>query len=171
MRRAALALILLPTVVLSQTDSDIAHKHGVGHLEVTFAESAFALSLQVPAGDILGFEQPEDTDEDRALVAGAISGLSSPLELFVVPEEAACFTTAANVTLQTEGFGQTAEAEESDAAHHAEFQAEYQIECQSAEAIEVIRFAYFDRFPEVTLDRSGKIGTHTVTRSAPDLPF
>ncbi|MES0827782.1 ZrgA family zinc uptake protein [Ruegeria sp. SCP11] len=173
MRRAALALALIPGVVLSQINSEIAHVHGTGRLDVTVLGTVFSLSLAVPAEDILGFETPADSDEDRALVAKAISDLSKPLELFLLPEEAACETTAANVTLQAEGLGQAAEA---DQEHHAEFLADYQIECQNVEVVEAVRLAYFDRFPRaeklvIRLDRSGEILTHDVTRAEPVLPF
>ncbi|WP_170332203.1 ZrgA family zinc uptake protein [Ruegeria arenilitoris] len=177
MRSVALALTLIPTVALSQTQTGIEHEHGTGRLDIVVSGAEFSLSLAVPAADIIGFERPAETDEDRALVAGAISDLSKPLELFLMPEEAACFTATANVTLLAEGFGPESDAAQpTDHDQHTEFQADYQIQCQAIEAIEAVRFAYFERFPNarklvVQIEQSGETQAHEVTRSMPTLPF
>jgi hypothetical protein len=177
MRSVALALTLIPTAVLSQTQVGIEHEHGTGRLDIAVSEGEMSLSLAVPAADIIGFERPAQTDDDRALVAGAISDLSKPLELFALPEDAACFTAAANVTLLAEGLGpEVDETSAADQEHHAEFQADYQIQCQSMDVIEAIGFAYFERFPNarklvVNIDRSGEVQMHEVTRSMPELPL
>ncbi|WP_170400675.1 ZrgA family zinc uptake protein [Ruegeria arenilitoris] len=177
MRSAALALTLIPAVALSQTHAGIEHEHGTGHLDIAVSGAELSLSLAVPAADIVGFERPAQTDEDRTLVAGAISVLSKPLELFVLPEDAACFTATANVTLPAEGLGPEADAAPaSDQDPHSEFQADYQIQCQTIDVIEAIGFAYFERFPNaqklvVKVDRSGEVQMHEVTRSMPNLPF
>ncbi|WP_170328566.1 ZrgA family zinc uptake protein [Ruegeria arenilitoris] len=177
MRSAALALTLIPAVALSQTQAGIEHEHGTGHLEIAISGAELSLSLAVPAADIIGFERPAQTDEDRTLVAGAISVLSKPLELFVLPEDAECFTAAANVTLLAEGLGPEADvASASDQDQHTEFQADYQIQCQTIDMVEAIGFAYFERFPNaqkltVKVDRSGEIQMHELTRSMPNLPL
>lgn len=177
MKSAVLVLALMPTLCWSQTQTRIAHEHGVGHLDIAISEGVFQFSLVVPAADIVGFEQPAQSDEDRALVAVAISDLSKPLELFVMPVEATCVTTAANVTLSADGLGPDGEATANpDQDQHSEFQAEYQIQCQSVAALTAIEFAYFDRFPNaqklhVQIDRSGESLARQVTRSAPNLPL
>ncbi|MFY2825142.1 ZrgA family zinc uptake protein [Ruegeria sp. MALMAid1280] len=177
MRSAALALTLIPVVALSQTQAGIEHEHGAGHLDIAVSGAELSLSLVVPAADIVGFERPAQTDEDRALVAGAISDLSKPLELFVLSEDAACFTATANVTLLAEGLGPEAGiAPSEDQDQHTEFQADYQIQCQTVDVIDAIGFAYFERFPNalklvVKIEQSGRIQLHEVTRSMPNLPL
>ncbi len=173
MRCVALAIALIPGVVLSQTNSEGAHFHEIGHLDVTVSKGYINLSLVVPASDIVGFETPANSDDDRALVARAISDLSKPLELFLLPDEAICVTTDANVTLKAEELKQSTGA---DQEYHAEFWADYQIECQNAEVIEAVWCAYFDRFPSteklvVRFDRSDVIKTHDVTRAVPIFLF
>lgn len=127
MRSAALALTLIPAVALSQTQAGTEHDHGTGHLDIAVSGSELSLSLVVPAADIIGFERPAQTDESRTLVAGAISVLSEPLELFVLPEDAACFAATANVTLLAEGLVPGADAPAPDQQQRTEFQADYQI--------------------------------------------
>lgn len=173
MRCAIFALFLTPAFALSQTQSP-AHVHGTGYMDIAFSGEAFSLSLAVPAADIIGFGGPAETDEDRALVAVAISDLSKPLGLFVLPEEAGCFTASANVTLSGEGLGQDASGQAADQAEHSEFLADYQIQCQDMAALASIRFAYFDRFENsqkliVRIARSGENRTYDVSRNQPDL--
>ncbi|WP_170427283.1 ZrgA family zinc uptake protein [Ruegeria arenilitoris] len=171
MKCAAIALILTPAVALTQVQG-ASHEHGVGHLDIAFSDEAFSLSLAVPAADIVGFEGPAETDNDRALVAVAISDLSKPLGLFVPSEEAACVTVSANVTLSGEGLGQ--DAANTSAEQHSEFLADYVIQCQDMSALASIRFGYFDRFENaqklmVQVSRSGENLAYDVTRSRPDL--
>ncbi|MCG7520907.1 DUF2796 domain-containing protein [Ruegeria sp. Ofav3-42] len=173
MKCAVFALILTPAIALSQTQSP-AHVHGTGYMDIAFSGETFSLSLAVPAADIIGFEGPAETDDDRALVAVAISDLSKPLGLFVLPEEAGCFTASANVTLSGEGLGQDANGQTADQAKHSEFLADYQIQCQDMAALVNIRFAYFDRFENaqkliVRIARSGENRSYDVTRSQTDL--
>ncbi len=144
MKCAVIALILLPTALMAQSAMPTdAHAHGTGQLSFEFADTEFTLTLRVPGADVVGFEQPADNDDDRAQVATAISDLSKPLELFVVPPEAGCATVSANVVLIGDAFGA---ADDGGAAEHTEFQADFLVQCQNIEAANIIEFAYFDRF-------------------------
>ncbi|WP_051927420.1 ZrgA family zinc uptake protein [Ruegeria halocynthiae] len=175
MRSAALVLTL--AVILSQPLTAQAHEHGTGRLEILFSEAELSLSLAVPATEIVDFEMPAESDEDRASVAVAISDLSKPLELFVLSEQAMCVTTSANVALSTNGQGADGgNALAGDQGHHTEFQADYQIQCQNPQAIDAIQFAFFTRFPQadkliVQIGRSGETHTRDITRTTPVLSF
>ncbi|CUK09672.1 hypothetical protein RUE5091_03208 [Ruegeria denitrificans] len=176
MKRAAFALPLISAIALSQAHSVVAQEHTSGHLNIVFSEAEFTLSLALPVVEILGTNKLVENDESRASVAVAISDLSKPLELFIVTEEAECFTAMANVTLSAIGLGQNTDTTGSGGDDSNEFQAEYLIQCENIEVIETIRFAYFDRFPSVEtlavqVDRAGQSSTHDVTRAAPDLTF
>ncbi|WP_170410023.1 ZrgA family zinc uptake protein [Ruegeria atlantica] len=170
---AAIALILFPVMALSQAQDSV-HEHGTGYVDIAFADQTFSLSLTVPAADIIGFEGPAESDDDRAKVAVAISDLSKPLGLFVLPEEAGCFTASANVTLSGERLGQDSTEQAADEDQHSEFLADYLIQCEDITASDNIRFAYFDRFENaqkliVRVARSGESRTYDVTRSHPEL--
>ncbi|WP_298933499.1 DUF2796 domain-containing protein [uncultured Ruegeria sp.] len=180
MKRAVLALSLCPAAVAAQaTQLDFRHQHGSGSLDMAFAGAEFTLSLAVPSFDIIGFERPADSDDDRALVAVAISDLSKPLELFVISEDAGCITTSANVILTNEGFGKKDEDEAGEAdttadEYHAEFQADYAIQCQDMNALGAIEFAFFNRFENVEelrvrVELSDKIHAFDVTPATPIL--
>lgn len=119
-----------------------------GSLDISFEETQFRVSLAVPSEDILGFDHRAADDADRSAVADAISSLSKPLTLFVVPEQAGCATASANVSLTGEGLGSDA-----DTQGAPEFLAEYVIQCSDMAALDMIEFAYFERFDQVsTLD-------------------
>ncbi|WP_170559189.1 ZrgA family zinc uptake protein [Ruegeria atlantica] len=170
---AAVALIFTPAVVLSQAES-AAHEHGTGYVDIAFSDQSFSLSLTVPAADVIGFEGSAETDDDRAQVAVAVSDLSKPLSLFVLPEEAGCFTASANVTLTGEGLGQDKTDEAAEQDQHSDFLADYLIQCEDVSALENIRFAYFERFENakklvLRVTRSGETRAHEVTRSQPNL--
>lgn len=152
MMRLFLFLSLLSTGVMAHaTQQDYQHKHGTGQLSMVFSGAEFSLSLTVPSADIVGFESQAETDEDRAKVAVAISDLSKPLELFVLAEDAGCFTASANVALTSEGIVDQAQVAESgngpdEDAEHSEFRADYVIQCRDIAALTTIEFAYFSRF-------------------------
>ena len=151
MKISVLVLMVLPVSLTAQgTEVLQEHEHGTGILKVAVSGPEFTLSLAAPGVDIVGFEGPAATDDDRSLVAGAMSDLSRPLELFLVPENGGCHTVSANVALVDGAPEQGGEAlgDGSDgAASHTEFQAEYLIHCQDIQAVDEVQFAYFDRFP------------------------
>ncbi|WP_170763771.1 ZrgA family zinc uptake protein [Ruegeria lacuscaerulensis] len=175
MKSAALALLLIPAGVLAQAGH--LDEHGAGQLDVVYSDTSLTLSLVAPGSDIVGLDGPAETDDERALVAIAISDLSNPLELFALTDEAGCFTTSSNVTFSGRGL-RTESSNESaaDRENHAEFQADYQVQCQDIDAIESIQFIYFDRFPKaekliVHVDGFGHTRSQDITRAAPKLTF
>ncbi len=115
-----------------------------GTLDITFLPSQFSVSLAVPSQEILGFDHRAADDADRAAVAAAISALSRPLTLFVVPEQAGCATASANVSLTGDGLGSDADGDATP-----EFLAEYVVQCSDMAALNTIEFAYFERFDQV----------------------
>ncbi|SLN65298.1 ZrgA family zinc uptake protein [Ruegeria meonggei] len=174
MKLSVLALTLIPSIAFSQSQATTVHEHGTGHVVIAMAGAEFSLSLVVPGVDIVGFEGPAETDDDRARVAVAISDLSNPLELFVLPEAAGCFAASANVTLSGETLGQDVDAAQE--VNHTEFQADYQIQCQDIDALDGIEFAYFDRFPKakrlkIQVSRSGDARSQEVTSDQRNLAF
>lgn len=148
MKCAAVVLFLLPAALMAQdANSSNFHIHGVGRLELTFTENEFALALEVPGADIVGFEHAAENEDDRSHVADAISDLSKPLTLFELPPEAGCVTASANVVLVGDAFGQ-ADTSDNGAAEHNEFHADYVMQCEEMAALTKIRFAFFERFTE-----------------------
>lgn len=103
-RTAAIAaLAALPAAALAESRELGAHEHGHGALNIAFEGGVVAMELEVPGADIVGFEHPAENAEDRAAIDGAIAALAKPLDLFLIPAEAGCAVTAAEVALVTEG--------------------------------------------------------------------
>ena len=76
-----------------------AHEHGVSALNIAFHGRAVAMELHAPGADIVGFEHPAESDEDRAAVLAAMAKLQAPMELFVFPDAAECAVSQSEVTL------------------------------------------------------------------------
>lgn len=173
MKCAAVLLALLPVAPMAQELTSIeAHTHGSGRMTLSFEENGFTLTLEVPGVDIVGFEHTAENEDERAGVAAAISDLSRPLTIFEVPSEAGCMTATANVALVGDVFVQEESQVSNDAAHHTEFQADYQLQCQDITSVTSIRFAYFERFDRaerivVELKSSEGAQNFTVEREAP----
>ena len=96
----ALSLIALSTgAAQSETRELDAHQHGHGALNIAVEGNVIAMELEAPGADIVGFEHPAESAEDRAAIDAAIAKLAKPLDLFLIPAAAGCTVTAANVEL------------------------------------------------------------------------
>ncbi len=146
MKCALVALFSLPLAASAEvTSASESHQHGSGYVSIMAEGPAIDLSLKVPSVDIVGFKRSAETDDERALIAAAVSDLSNPLDLFVFPSDAGCATLSANVALVGDVFGQDAQENEEN---HTEFHADYQLQCQNIESLGEIGFAYFERFSD-----------------------
>ncbi len=181
MKCAVLAMSLLPAALAAQATQVTTPDHrDAGRLDVVLSQTGFSLKLKVPTVDVVGFEAPISNDDERAKVAIAMSELSKPLDLFVVPLEAGCFTTSANVILMHQIVDQNDTGRASSGSptdeSHAEFQADYVVQCQDMSALDRFDFAYFDRFSgsetlTVRIKADGTEQTREATRAAPEVIF
>ena len=110
------------------------------------------------------------TAGERAAVAAAKAALADPLALFVLPRVARCELVGAAAKLETEA--QAAAEEES----HAEFRAEYTLDCADPGALDWIIFRFFKRFAnarvmEVTLVTGHGRAAFRVGRDMPRFVF
>ena len=96
----ALGLTILAAGLAQAESRELdAHQHGHGTLNIAFEGSSVVMELEAPGADIVGFEYPAESAEDRALIDAAIADLAKPLELFVLPSAAGCTVTAAAASL------------------------------------------------------------------------
>jgi len=79
------------------------HEHGVGALNIAIDGKTVAMEFTAPGADIVGFEYEATSEEDRTAVDNAVATLARPLDLFVLPDEAACSVTQASAELESEG--------------------------------------------------------------------
>ena len=153
-----------------------AHEHGVGTLNIAIEGTTVAMAFEAPGADIVGFEYAAKSDADLAAIDAAIAALSTPLDLFVMPDAAACTVIAAQADLESEGdhdedghdedghdedghdedgHDDHAEEDHDDHGHedhteeagHTEFHADYTLNCANPDAINAITFTYFEAFP------------------------
>ena len=161
-----------------------AHQHGHGYLNIAIEGSTMWIELETPGADIVGFEHPARSDDDKAAIEGAKGRLSDPIGLFGIPAEASC--TLVDVSVEPVGYGldadddhhddhddeddhdeedehNEADDDHADEAHdeheeeahdehegemesHAEFHAEYRLQCDDPAAITSLTLTYFDVF-------------------------
>lgn len=128
-----------------------AHEHGHSVLNVAIEGERVAMELIAPGADIVGFEHPAETQEDKAAVAQAQALLEDPLALFVLPAAAGCSLESAAVALESEDeheeHAEDHDADDEDHAGHTEFHVEYAIRCASPDHLGGIAFAFFEHFP------------------------
>ncbi|MDE0392979.1 MAG: DUF2796 domain-containing protein [Rhodospirillales bacterium] len=162
-----------------------AHQHGHGYLNIAIEGSTLWIELETPGADIVGFEHPARSDEDKAAIADAMTRLGDPIGLFGIPADASC--TLVEASVEPVGYGLDADddhhdedehaeddhdehddehAEEAHDDHdehaeemhddhdehedekesHAEFHAEYRLQCDDPAAITSLTLTYFDVF-------------------------
>ena len=61
------------------------------------------IELETPGADIVGFEHPARSDDDKAAIEDAKERLSDPIGLFGIPAEASC--TLVEVSVEPVGYG------------------------------------------------------------------
>jgi hypothetical protein len=120
------------------------HVHGKGTLKIAFQGGRILLELRAPAADIVGFERPPQTPEERNSVERALAELQNPLALFGLPLAARC--AVAEAAVQAPGMTQAAGGAGALQPAHTDFEGAYFLHCIDAGAIRVIEFPFFDKF-------------------------
>lgn len=161
----------------AETREMSAHVHGHGSLSIALEGDRLWLALRAPGADIVGFEHPAESEEDKAAIAAALARLARPLDLFRFPEAAGCAATEVEAEHEQDEDGHDDEHAEHDDEHkdehddeqaehedehkdehadehaeddgerHSEFHAEYLLTCAAPEAADRIELNYFALFP------------------------
>lgn len=152
-----------------------AHEHGVGTLNIAIEGTTIVMALEAPGADIVGFEYAAKSDADLAAIDSAIATLGAPLDLFVMPDAAGCSVGEAKAELESEDDHEDHDDDDhGDEAGHTEFHAEYELTCETPDALTQISFAYFEAFPnalevEVQIITASGAQAFEVERDAPTL--
>lgn len=199
---AILALVgSASTTSAEETRSENAHAHGHSLLNIAFDGNKVAMELEAPGMDIVGFEHPATSPEDRAKVAAAIADLEQPMRLFVMDKAARCTMIEAKAALEEEDHddhddheekndhgdeedkdhkehekAEHDDGDEKDEAGHTEFHANYLFKCDNPGAVTGIDFVFFQSFPnaqEIDIQMISDSGTSgfEVERDEPRLEF
>ena len=193
----AIGAMLIGSQALAAERELDAHQHGHGFLNIAIEGSTMWIELETPGADIIGFEHPARTDDDKAAIEDAKGRLSDPIGLFGIPGEASC--TLVEVSVEPVGYGlgrdddehhdhdddehgedphddehgedahddehaedahadddhdehaedahdDHDEAHEDEMESHAEFHAEYRLQCDDPAALTSLTLTYFDVF-------------------------
>ena len=147
-----IAVIAAMPALAQQARQLDAHEHGVGALDIAIEGNTVAMAFHAPGADIVGFEYRAESDAELAAIDAAVAMLNAPLDLFVMPDAAACTVTKAQAELESEhdyaeeDHDDHAENEHANQGGHNEFHAEYTFTCDDPEALTKITFAYFETF-------------------------
>src|SRR5579871_4009769 len=82
-----------------------AHQHGHGRLQIAIEGNAVSIELEVPGADIVGFEHPPTTPEQKTAFEQAKARLANGFTLFVPPAPAGCALKEARVSTEAEEEG------------------------------------------------------------------
>lgn len=139
---------LVASAALAQHRELGAHEHGRGTLDIVLEGSRLNMEFEAPGADIVGFEHPAKTRQQKAAVEKAKKQLSAPQSLFQLPSSAGCVLQEAKVTV--EGGGHDHDGKKEPAGHgageHSAFNAQYAFDCKAPSSITAIEFAYFRVF-------------------------
>ena len=101
--RTALITSTALAFALSATAADKrelgAHEHGVGALNIAVEGATILMELEAPGADIVGFEHPAESAEDKGKIKAALEVLEKPLQLITLPTAAGCAVTEAHAKL------------------------------------------------------------------------
>jgi hypothetical protein len=144
----ALALVAPARTALAQHRELGAHEHGRGTLNVALEGARLSMEFEAPGADIVGFEHPAKTRQQKAAVEKAKKQLSAPQSLFQLPPSAGCVLQEAKVTLESEDHDHAAKPGSAghDADEHSAFNAQYAFDCKAPANITAIEFGYFRVF-------------------------
>lgn len=162
---ASLALTLPShNAIASEFD---AHEHGSAALEIAIDANTIEMRFESPAVNIVGFEYTTDDDQQQLLITKAKNNLSDFDAIFQLAGDVSCKIVQSSANWLTkheeeeheEGHEEEHEEdheeeheedhEEAPSAEHAEFIAEYQLECNQLNNLTAIKVNLFEFFPAI----------------------
>ena len=186
---AALLALMVGFSNYSTVDAADPHQHGVGQLNVAIQGDHVEIELETPGADIVGFEHPPRTAEQKKAVQDAATTLRNGSAIFVFPAAARCELEKTKVESGLlEDNHETHEEKHHDEKHHgekhhgekhkeeihAEFHALYHFSCKNPASYTDLQ--YFEAFPHAkallarTITAKGQ-RKQRLTRKAPRLIF
>jgi len=148
-------MLALPSHHALAIDLD-AHEHGSASLNIAIDSSTIAMRFESPAVNIVGFEYTTKDAQQQLLIKQAKNNLSNFDAIFQLAGAVSCQTvqSSANwVTKHEESHEEHEEHEEHDkapSAEHAEFIAEYHLECTQLNNLTAINVNLFEFFPAIS---------------------
>ena len=126
-----------------------AHEHGTASLDIAIDGNAIEMKFKSPAVNIVGFEYTTANEQQQLLITRAKNNLSNFDAMFQLVGDLYCQTVNASahwVTKHEEGHE---EADEAIVGGHAEFIADYKLECNQAQNLAGIEVKLMEFFPAI----------------------
>ena len=99
----ACSLALLSAAAIAEEKRDLgAHEHGVAQLNVAVEGNSIVMEFEAPGADIVGFEHPATSDEDKQMIKAGISTLEDLSNLVSFPDGSNCAVTEVSAELHSE---------------------------------------------------------------------
>ena len=176
---AALLALMVGFSNYSTVDAADPHQHGVGQLNVAIQGDHVEIELETPGADIVGFEHPPRTAEQKKAVQDAATTLRNGSAIFVFPAAARCKLEKTKVESglledNHEAHEEKHHGEKHKEEIHAEFHALYHFSCKNPASYTDLQ--YFEAFPHAkallarTITAKGQ-RKQRLTRKAPRLIF
>lgn len=125
-----------------------AHVHGEAELSIAQEGSQIDIILLSPAMNIVGFEKPTGSPEQKAAIQRAEQQLAKPDSLFTISGgKCALESMASNISELLPGHALSS-AEGETEAHH-DIEAHFRYRCAAPQAIEKLNVELFDAFPSI----------------------
>ena len=158
-------MLTLPSVHANASELD-AHEHGSANLDIAIDTSTIEMRFESPAVNIVGFEYATEDEQQLLLINKAKSNLSNFDLIYGLVGDVSCQTVKSSAKWVTEheaghddheaghddhddheaghdDHGEVAKAE------HAEFIAEYRLECNQLNNLAAIDVKMFEFFPAI----------------------
>ncbi|MFT5506751.1 MAG: hypothetical protein ACI8XC_004479 [Gammaproteobacteria bacterium] len=149
------ALLYLPVHANEPLD---AHEHGSASLDIAIDGNVLVIRFESPAVNIVGFEYSPDNDEKKRLITQAKRNLSNFDESFRLHGKLSCQVSKSFVTWHSEHEEKEAHTEHAEHAEghdddqkseHAEFLAEFEVQCDKVENLTAVEVKLFELFPAI----------------------
>ena len=135
-----------------------AHEHGSASLDIAIDSNKIAVQFESPAVNIVGFEYSPDNDDQKLLIQQAKINLADFDQSFELQGDLSCqvLSFAANWNSEHEENVALEEHEEHEEqpddlheSEHAEFQVEFELQCEKLDNLTAIDVKLFELFPTI----------------------
>ena len=161
-------MLTLPSVHANASELD-AHEHGSANLDIAIDTSTIEMRFESPAVNIVGFEYATEDEQQLLLINKAKSNLSNFDLIYGLVGDVSCQTVKSSAKWVTEHEAGHDDHDEHEAGHddhddheaghddhgevakaeHAEFIAEYRLECNQLNNLAAIDVKMFEFFPAI----------------------
>ena len=153
-------LALIVMVSSTQADENLhreqdQHQHGRGLLNIVVQDKILALSLEIPAINVVGFEHEPHSPAEQEIVDRALNTFAEGKTIFAVDEAASCQLVRHNASLgnvrSTHPHGSSEIQDDNPEEAHSELHVEYEFHCEQPQEIQRIGTTIFTRLPHLEI--------------------